>query len=144
MNDENIVLDENEIIAAEQAALPSGGEYGGENVQVLQNADHIRKRPGMYIGDIGTNGLHHLVYELIYNSVDEAVAGHCHHIQVKINEDGSVSVKDDGRGIPVDVHPVMKRSTLEVVHDHWSAPAPSSTRAPTRCRSACTASAPRR
>jgi DNA gyrase subunit B len=69
----------------------------------------------MYIGDVGSNGLHHLVYELIYNSVDEAVAGHCHHIQVKINEDGSVSVKDDGRGIPVDEHPVMKRSTLEVV-----------------------------
>jgi DNA gyrase subunit B len=115
MNDENIVLDENDRITAEQAALTVTGEYVGENVQVLQNADHIRKRPGMYIGDVGTNGLHHLVYELIYNSVDEAVAGHCHHIQVKINEDGSISVKDDGRGIPVDEHPATKRSTLEVV-----------------------------
>jgi DNA gyrase subunit B len=115
MNEENIVLAENELIAAEQAALTASGDYVGENVQVLQNADHIRKRPGMYIGDTGSNGLHHLVYELIYNSVDEAVAGHCHHIQVKINEDGSISVKDDGRGIPVDEHPVMKCSTLEVV-----------------------------
>src|SRR5579884_990225 len=115
MNEENVILAENEIIAAEQAELTSSSDYGGENVQVLQNADHIRKRPGMYIGDVGSNGLHHLVYELIYNSVDEAVAGHCHHIQVKINEDGSISVKDDGRGIPVDEHPVMKRSTLEVV-----------------------------
>ena len=115
MNDENIVLDENEIIAAEQAALPSGGEYGGENVQVLQDADHIRQRPGMYIGDTGTKGLHHLVYELVYNSVDEALAGYCQNIQVKIDVDGSVSVSDDGRGIPVEEHPEVKRSTLEVV-----------------------------
>ena len=115
MNEENIVIAENDLIEARQTELTTSGEYVGENVQVLQNADHIRKRPGMYIGDVGSNGLHHLVYELIYNSVDEAVAGHCHHIQVKINEDGSISVKDDGRGIPVDEHPVMKRSTLEVV-----------------------------
>jgi DNA gyrase subunit B len=115
MNEESVILSEKEAVAAEQAALTTSGDYVGENVQVLQNADHIRKRPGMYIGDVGSNGLHHLVYELIYNSVDEAVAGHCHHIQVKINEDGSISVKDDGRGIPVDEHPVIKRSTLEVV-----------------------------
>jgi DNA gyrase subunit B len=69
----------------------------------------------MYIGDVGTTGLHHLVYELIYNSVDEAVAGYCHNIQVKINEDGSISVKDDGRGIPVGVHPSTGLSALEMV-----------------------------
>jgi DNA gyrase subunit B len=106
---------ENELTAAEQATLAAAEEYRPENVQLLQNADHIRRRPGMYIGDVASGGLHHLVYELVYNSVDEAVAGHCHHIQVKINEDGSISVKDDGRGIPVDMHPVVKKPTLEVV-----------------------------
>jgi len=115
MTEENVILAESGPLTTDQTAQTTNGDYGGENVQVLQNADHIRKRPGMYIGDVGSNGLHHLVYELIYNSVDEAVAGYCHHIQVKINEDGSISVKDDGRGIPVEEHPVMKRSTLEVV-----------------------------
>ena len=84
-------------------------------MQVLRDAAHIRQRPGMYIGDTGTKGLHHLVYELVYNSVDEALAGYCKNIHVKINVDGSLSVSDDGRGIPVDVHPEAKRSTLEVV-----------------------------
>ncbi|HTU16955.1 MAG TPA: DNA gyrase subunit B [Gemmataceae bacterium] len=115
MNEENIVLDETNVTADEQATLLAAEEYGGDNVQILRDADHIRKRPGVYIGDVSSGGLHHLVYELVYNSVDEAVAGHCRHIQVKINEDGSVSVKDDGRGIPVDEHPVAKRPTLEVV-----------------------------
>ncbi len=111
MNENTIELTESELIAADRAA----DEYGGGNVQILRDADHIRKRPGVYIGDVSSGGLHHLVYELIYNSVDEAVAGHCRHIQVKINEDGSISVKDDGRGIPVDEHPEAKRPTLEVV-----------------------------
>jgi DNA gyrase subunit B len=115
MNEENIVIDEKNLTAAEQATLDAAEEYGGDNVQILRDADHIRKRPGVYIGDVSSGGLHHLVYELVYNSVDEAVAGHCHHILVKINEDGSISVKDDGRGIPVDEHPVAKRPTLEVV-----------------------------
>src|SRR5579875_3115224 len=115
MNEEKKVMADGELSIAEQTTGNAAEEYAARNVQILRDADHIRKRPGVYIGDVSSGGLHHLVYELIYNSVDEAVAGYCHHIQVKINEDGSISVKDDGRGIPVEEHPVMKRSTLEVV-----------------------------
>lgn len=115
MNDDNVVMEERELSIEEQATADASEKYGGENVQILRDADHIRKRPGVYIGDVSSGGLHHLVYELIYNSVDEAVAGHCHHIQIMLNVDGSVSVKDDGRGIPVEEHPEAKRSTLEVV-----------------------------
>src|SRR2546423_2979078 len=97
------------------AVAEGNGEYGVEHIQHLQNAAHIRHRPGMYIGDTGTSGLHHLVYELVYNSVDEALAGYCKNIHVKINVDGSLSVADDGRGIPVEEHPEMKRPTLELV-----------------------------
>src|ERR1700683_3417220 len=94
--------------------LENDSAYEGSDVAVLKDAAHIRQRPGMYIGDTGPNGLHHLVYELVYNSVDEALAGHCKNIQVKINVDGSLSVADDGRGIPVDLHPEALRPTLEV------------------------------
>jgi len=96
---------------------PNGelGDYGSDNVQVLRNAAHIRRRPGNYIGDTTSNGLHHLVYELVYNSVDEALAGYCHNIHIKINVDGSLSVSDDGRGIPVEEHPGEKLPTLQVV-----------------------------
>src|SRR5436305_9400673 len=89
--------------------------YMGENVKVLRDAAHIRERPGMYIGDTGPKGLHHLVYELVGNSVDEALAGFCKHINVRIYVDGSLSVGDDGRGIPVEEHAKEKLSTLEVV-----------------------------
>src|SRR5262249_6817535 len=82
---------------------------------VLRDADHIRARPGMYIGDSSTKGLHHLVYELVYNSVDEALAGYCKNIHVSIDIDGSLTVSDDGRGIPVDIHPKVGKPTLEVV-----------------------------
>jgi DNA gyrase subunit B len=96
--------------------LPRGtADYNSESVQVLRDAAHIRQNPGMYIGDTSTKGLHHLVYELVHNSVDEALAGFCHNIHVIIHLDGSLSVADDGRGIPVDVHPELQRSTLELV-----------------------------
>src|ERR1700736_6273818 len=94
---------------AEQDAASEA--YGGENVKVLRDAAHIRKRPGNYIGDTGTKGLHHLVYELVYNSVDEALAGYCRNIEVKIGVDRSLSVTDDGRGIPVDIHPEVGKPT---------------------------------
>jgi DNA gyrase subunit B len=106
--------------AAPVAADPAlvnfvAGEYKPENVQIFRDTAHIRQRPGMYIGDTSHKGLHQLVYELVYNSVDEALAGHCRLIHVKINVDGSISVSDDGRGIPVDEHPEARRPTLEVV-----------------------------
>src|SRR5262245_45391849 len=107
------VLDPVDTATALQDAASDA--YMGENVKVLRDAAHIRERPGMYIGDTSTKGLHHLVYELVYNSVDEALAGYCKNIQVKIHLDGSLSVTDDGRGIPVDIHPDAGKSTLELV-----------------------------
>lgn len=89
--------------------------YTEDSVQIFKDTAHIRQRPGMYIGNTSTAGLHHLVYELVYNSVDEALAGYCKTIHVKINVDGSLTVADDGRGIPVEEHPEAKRPTLEVV-----------------------------
>ena len=88
--------------------------YSADSIQALEGMEHVRKRPSMYIGDVGVRGLHHLVYEVVDNSIDEAMAGHCSEISVIINEDDSITVEDNGRGIPVGIHQKERVSALEL------------------------------
>ena len=93
----------------------ASADYGAKNIQVLEGMEAVRKRPAMYIGDVGVRGLHHLVYEVVDNSVDEALAGHANRIDTVIHNNNSVSVTDNGRGIPVDIHKGEKKPAVEVV-----------------------------
>jgi DNA gyrase subunit B len=95
--------------------MPKKDTYTAEQIQVLEGLEPVRKRPGMYIGSTDVRGLHHCVYEIVDNAIDEAMAGYCTLITVMLHDDGTVSVEDNGRGIPIDLHPKLKKPALEIV-----------------------------
>jgi DNA gyrase subunit B len=115
MSDEQNDLNAEESTLIRAAENPNAAGYGADHIQVLEGIEAVRKRPAMYIGDTGSRGYHHCVYEVVDNSIDEALAGYCSNVEVCINEDGSLSVVDDGRGIPVDMHPTEGKPAVTVV-----------------------------